>query len=109
MNKQELIEKYEKLEGVCKDPGAEIAHLIFLEDLRELDEPQKESRYIVKVKGVRKGSDYLNFRTSLNEWFFSGKSEPLDFRTKHTRKELKKAGFGWVFDCPGIEIEEAEG
>lgn len=29
MNKQELIEKYEKLEGVCKDPGAEIARLIF--------------------------------------------------------------------------------
>lgn len=41
MNNQELIEKYEKLEGVCKDPGAEIARLIFLEDLRELDEPQK--------------------------------------------------------------------
>lgn len=41
MNKQELIEKYEKLEGVCKDPGAEIARLIFLEDLRGLDEPQK--------------------------------------------------------------------
>lgn len=41
MNKQELIEKYEKLEGVCKDPGAEIARLIFLEDLRKLDEPQK--------------------------------------------------------------------
>ena len=41
MNKQELIEKYEKLEGVCKDPGAEIARLIFLEDLRELDGPQK--------------------------------------------------------------------
>ena len=41
MNKQELIEKYEKLEGVCKDPGAEIARLIFLEDLKELDETQK--------------------------------------------------------------------
>ena len=41
MNKQELIEKYAKLEGVCKDPGAEIARLIFLEDLWELDEPQK--------------------------------------------------------------------
>lgn len=41
MNKQELIEKYEKLEGVCKDPGAEIARLIFLEDLKELDETQE--------------------------------------------------------------------
>lgn len=41
MNNQELIKKYEKLEGVCTDSGAEIARLIFLEDLRELDEPQK--------------------------------------------------------------------
>lgn len=23
-------------------------------------------------------------------------------------KELEEAGFGWVFDCPGIEIEEVE-
>ena len=23
-----------------------------------------------------------------------------------TRKRLEEAGFGWVFDCPGIEIEE---
>ena len=27
---------------------------------------------------------------------------------KVTRKELEEAGFGWVFDCPGIEIEEVE-
>lgn len=26
----------------------------------------------------------------------------------HTRKELEEADFGWVFDCPGIEIEEVE-
>ncbi|HFN7693244.1 TPA: DUF1642 domain-containing protein, partial [Streptococcus pneumoniae] len=26
----------------------------------------------------------------------------------HTRKELEAANFGWVFDCPGIEIEEVE-
>ena len=58
MNKQELIEKYEKLEGVCKDPGAEIARLIFLEDLRELDESQKVTvpqfvaDWIEKIKAV---------------------------------------------------------
>jgi len=23
--------------------------------------------------------------------------------------EIEKAGFGWVFDCPGIEIEEVKG
>ncbi|MGO6150706.1 DUF1642 domain-containing protein, partial [Streptococcus pneumoniae] len=24
------------------------------------------------------------------------------------RKELEDANFGWVFDCPSIEIEEVE-
>lgn len=69
---------------------------------------EKEKRYIVKVKRVQEGYNYLNCRLSLNEWFFSGESEPLDFRVKHTRKMLEMAGFGWVFDCEGIEIEEVE-
>lgn len=70
---------------------------------------EKEKRYIVKVKGVEEGHKYLNHRISLDSWFFSGESEPLDFSVKHTRKELEEAGLGWVFDCEGIEIEEVEG
>ncbi len=69
---------------------------------------EKEKRYIVKVKGAEEGYNYLNCRISLNEYFFSGESEPLDFRVKHTREMLESAGFGWVFDCPGIDIEEVE-
>lgn len=69
---------------------------------------EKEKRYIVKVKGVEKGYDYLNYRISLDSWFFSGESEPLDFRTKHTRKELEEAGFGEVFNSPLFEVEEVE-
>lgn len=41
MNKQELIKKYKKLEGVWDAPGAETARQIFLQDLDQLDEPQK--------------------------------------------------------------------
>lgn len=41
MNKQELIKKYKRLEGVWDAPGAEIARRIFLLDLYQLDEPQK--------------------------------------------------------------------
>lgn len=67
---------------------------------------EKEKRYIVKVKGVEEGYDYLNRRISLDNWFFSGESEPLDFRVKHTRKELEKAGFGEVFNSPLFETEE---
>lgn len=176
MNKQELIEKYEKLEGVCTDPGAEIARLIFLEDLRELDEPQKvtipqfvadwyeenkddfeiklfnaidlllreleddelsefeewvldkhtapfqtlvnmhqfgyevekEKRYLVKMKGISSNMCYLN-RVG-NKWIIAGIDEHtgMNIYTKHIRKELEQAGFGWVFDSPGIEIEEVE-
>ena len=69
---------------------------------------EKEKRYIVKVKGVEEGHKYLNHRISLDSWFFSGESEPLDFSVKHTRKELEEAGFGWVFNCEGVEIEEVE-
>ena len=41
MTTQELIEKYKRLEGVWDAPGAEIARQIFLQDLEQLDEPQK--------------------------------------------------------------------
>ena len=69
-------------------------------------EVEKEKRYYVKTKKIADGCNYLNCRTSKNEWSFAGISEPIDYRTRHTRKELEKAGFGWVFDCEGIEIEE---
>lgn len=41
MNKQELIKKYKRLEGVWNAPGAETARQIFLQDLEQLDEPEK--------------------------------------------------------------------
>lgn len=69
---------------------------------------EKEKRYIVKVKGVEEGYNYLNRRISLDSWFFSGESEPLDFRVKHTRKELEKAGFRGVFNSPLFEVDEVE-
>ena len=70
---------------------------------------EKEKKYIVKVKGVEECYNYLNYRVSNDSWFFSGESEPLDFRTNHTRKELEEAGFGEVFNSPLFEVEEVEG
>ena len=29
-------------------------------------------------------------------------------RLYHTKKDLVNAGFGWMFSCPGFEIEEVE-
>ena len=71
-------------------------------------EVEKEKWYIVKVKGVEEGYDYLNYRISSDKWFFSGESEPLDFRTKHTRKQLEIGGFGKVFNSSLFEVEEVE-
>ena len=70
-------------------------------------EIEKEKRYLVKAKGV-----YLNnclvFEKINKKWFFSSIYEIDHQRGHHTRKELEEGGFGWVFDCPGIEIEEVE-
>ena len=71
-------------------------------------EVEEEKRYYVKTKKIADGCNYLNYRTSKNEWSFAGISEPIDYRTRHTREELEDAGFGWAFDCPGVEIEEVE-
>lgn len=166
MNKQELIKKYKKLEGVWDAPGAETARQIFLQDLDQLDEPQKvkipqfvaehiewtkeedfhllgamnrenfekklenwfytddnmelfarawldgyeeveeEKRYTVKIIGITNYNGYLNYHKGENKWTIESRMEIDAIRTEHTRKQLEEAGFGWVFDCPGIEIEE---
>ena len=69
---------------------------------------EKEKRYLVKIKRVEEGYNYLNRRISLDSWFFSEESEPLDFRTKHTRKQLEIGGFGDVFNNPMFEVKEVE-
>lgn len=64
-------------------------------------EVEEEKKYFVKLKAVDqylvsvKDEDFLGFLQSR-------------LRSKFTRKELEEADFGWVFDCPGIEIEEVE-
>ena len=68
---------------------------------------EKEKRYIVKVKGISVVNGCLKCDVDNSKWFFSGPEESDRYRAKHTIKELDKAGFGRVFDCTGIEIEEA--
>ena len=70
-------------------------------------EVEKEKRYLVRFKGLDKDLEYLNFKHG-HVWVFSDNIENEEYRTNHTRKELEEAGFGWVFDCPGIEIEEVK-
>ena len=69
---------------------------------------EEEKKFFVKIKCLREEYKYLNYFKSCREWLFSQKEETEEYRTAHTRKQLEEANFGWVFDCPGIEIEEVE-
>ena len=71
-------------------------------------EVEKEKLYRVKFKGFNPSYIILKYQPYDKTWFLGGEQEYDFFRTKHTRKELEEANFGWVFDCPGIEVEEVE-
>ena len=171
MNVKELIEKYKRYEGKWNSKTGELARQIFLEDLKQLDEPRKIKvpqyvadwiKYFKKYSGslygstapysyyghaitddfvgdvkktlgwIRNNSEtyarawldgyevdeekrYLVKIKASNQYIMSNPDENAIFfysckaYSKLTRKELEEAGFGWVFDCPGVEIEEVEG
>lgn len=63
---------------------------------------EKEKRYRVSLKN---GQPLLKAYSGKALYF----SQDIAIeRCKVTRKELDQAGFAWVLDCPGIEIEEVE-
>lgn len=70
-------------------------------------EIEEEKRYRISMPKAR---NYKNHAQILCEKdskiFWCG--EWHRFRTKFTRKELEDANFGWVFDCPGVEVEEVK-
>lgn len=66
-------------------------------------EVEKEKQYEVilcngqSLKTVyRQGEDRLGFEKVYGDL------------ERFTRKQLEDAGFGWVFDCPGMEVREVE-
>lgn len=68
-------------------------------------EVEEESKYIVKVKATGQclGKYYINNEILSPRFIYTGRNADA-----FTHKELEEAGFGWVFDCPGIEVEEVE-
>ena len=71
-------------------------------------EIEKEVRYTVRIKGIDDRYDVLNHGTHLDDWTFDDGKGAKGVRVAHTRKELEEADFGWVFDCPGVEVKEVE-
>ncbi|VKZ37674.1 phage protein [Streptococcus pneumoniae] len=64
-------------------------------------EVEEEKRYTVVMKATKQP---LYYNAMDKKLFFSMGG----LATKFTRKQLEEAGVGWMFDCPGIEIEEVE-
>lgn len=69
---------------------------------------EKEKRYLVKMKGVTDQTRTLKRNIDFETWYFGNPNNYEDVNAHHTRKELEEAGFGWVFDCEGIEVKEVE-
>ena len=63
-------------------------------------EVEEEKRYLVSLKN---GQPLVKSQSG-NTLYFNQNITAGNY--KFTRKQLEEAGFGWVFDCPGIEIEE---
>lgn len=71
-------------------------------------EVEKERRYKVKIPSTMNhiGQTQYLCKSGPNLFFCGNNIERFKF--KHTRKELEDAGFGWVFDCEGVEVQEVE-
>lgn len=71
-------------------------------------EVEEEKRYYVRFKWIESAYSYLTFIKRFDAWTLADIKLDKKFRSEHTRKQLENANFGWVFDCPGIEVEEVE-
>ena len=70
-------------------------------------EVEKEKRYRISMPKARNHKNHAQILCEKDgKIFWCGEWYP--FKTKFTRKELEEAGFGWVFDCEGVEVEEVE-
>lgn len=100
--------------AVNEAPDGRVRDWLFLEKVNTFCQAwvngytvEGEPRYMVRLKGVNEINCYLN-KEDGKEFLFSTKEESEDYKTRFTRKELESDGFGWVFTCEGIEVEEVE-
>lgn len=69
-------------------------------------EVEKEKRYKVVMPNVSSTGGVLTRIKHDDSWIWIDTLGTIIEGRTHTQKELEEAGFGWVFDCEGIEIEE---
>ena len=71
-------------------------------------EVEKEKRYKVVMPNVSSTGGVLTRIKHDDSWIWIDTLGTIVEGRTHTRKELEEAGFGWVFDCKGVEVEEVK-
>lgn len=71
-------------------------------------EVEQHTKYSVQIKGVKYTYAYLKYNSKYNYWYFSDATVGTYFSAYHTKEDLEKAGFGWMFFCEGVEVKELE-
>lgn len=79
--------------------GTETNQEIFARAWLDGYEVEKEKRYLVKIKA----SKHFFAKNGCGRMYFS-----KEYKSQFTRKELVDADFGWIFDCPGVEVKEVD-
>lgn len=79
--------------------------IITLVNMHQFGYEVEKKRYRVRLKAHKEKPDYLVMTNANGLRFYT---DLYTENREHTRKELESNGYGWVFDCEGIEIEEVE-
>ena len=69
---------------------------------------EKEKKYKIVMLNIASSGGVLTRIKHDDSWIWIDTLGTIVEGRTHTRKELEDAGFGWVFDCPGIKIEEVK-
>lgn len=65
---------------------------------------EKERKYIVTLKS---SGQKLYYHTEDEDYIFSS-YDGVFYSGYHTKTDLEENDMSWVFDCPGIDVEEVE-
>ena len=67
-------------------------------------EVEKERKYIVTLKS---SGQKLYYHTEDEDYIFSS-YDGVFYSGYHTKTDLEENDMSWVFDCPGIDVEEVD-
>lgn len=71
-------------------------------------EVEKEKKYRVVMPNISSSGGILTRIKHDDSWIWIDTLGTIIEGRTHTCKELEEAGFGWVFSCEGVEVEEVE-